>query len=123
MIQPRFQREPETPLQEILRLPAAAHGLLRALCEVLEGKRHLGQLDTVVSADVLDQLQQLGLHQQTGQIIGIRVQVRDDAVEAALRIIWDGHPQAMAARLSRRRDQWLCTALEYLPTLCQPIQS
>lgn len=98
--------------------PAAlvlADRVLRAVVEILRGRRTARQLSTVLRPDVLDYLASL---QETAGHLQPRVrrvlaqQHAVDALEAVAVVTLSTGVRALAARFDKHSDRWQCTALQ-----------
>lgn len=123
--------QPE-PLQEPLPLapqkplrthtpPTSPVELVRALIETLGGARPPAQLSRWCSEPVLHVLVAAARTRASRRLdlCSVRAQaVAPDADEVCVRVAdSDGKQHALALRLERQRDRWICVALEHAPGL------
>jgi Family of unknown function (DUF6459) len=98
--------------------PAAlvlAERVLRAVVEVLRGRRQARQLATLVRPDVLDYvalLQETAGHLRPRVCKVVAQQQAVDALEAVAVVTLSTGVRALAARFDKHGDRWQCTALQ-----------
>lgn len=97
-------------------VPPAVRGLIRVIVEILEGRRSITILDDVTD-QVLTTAARAGIGKRSITVVRVRLQLRDDAVEAALQLRVDQHHHAAALQLRRRRGRWVWQVLELAPQL------
>lgn len=96
-----------------------ATALTQVVLEALEGRRPTTQLVRWIDDHSLIELnQQIALRR--GRLAAltcgsVRVQLREHAAEITVRFVDDGQSCALAARIERIQDRWVCTCLDFGP--------
>jgi hypothetical protein len=95
--------------------PIFADRVLRAVVEILRGRRNARQLSRVLRPDVLESLaslQDAAGHLQPRVRKVLAQQHAADALEAVAVVTLNTGVRALAARFDKHSDRWQCTALQ-----------